>query len=528
MKTGVAIALSMLAGYISLSQEILWFRLISYATGGSPFAFAHLLGGFLVGLAIGALGASALSKRANHRPGIALAGFFLASGLIAFFTVPATASMYTLIGDGAGYYAYFAVALIALPSGLIFPLLCHYAINSSGAVGLSMSGLYLCNVIGACLGPLVTTFILMDLFPFGAIVLIVTGAALVAAVLSVTALPSPMRARAAVLGITALAAATVWRSEPPLYAMLFEKLHFKQEMSEGRPYRLISESRSGVVAVGGPEGDDIIYGGGIFDGGFNLDPAKGSNGIWRAYLAASLHRHPQAVLEIGLSSGSWTRVLASHPAVRSLTVVEINPAYSSLLKAYPRHAALLVDRKISIHIDDGRRWLNRNPDRKFDLIAINNTFHWRSHSTQLLSLEFLRICQSHLRPGGVVYLNTTGSSDVRFTVAQAFRYVVPVGNFVAASDAPFDMSLDERRRSMLAFDAPWGSEDEALTARAREHLLALADRPLDDEGPALRSRRDLKIVTDDNMATEFKSDWKLFDPARSWRRLGARLLRGEM
>ncbi len=528
MKTSVAIALSMLAGYISLSQEILWFRLISYATGGSPFAFAHLLGGFLIGLAIGALGASALSKRANHRPGLVLAGLFLASGLIAFFTVPATASMYTLIGDGARYYAYFAVALIALPSGLIFPLLCHYAINAFGSVGLSMSGLYLCNVIGACLGPLVTTFILMDLFPFGTIVLIVTGAALLAATLSLLALPSPNLARMALLGVTGVAAWSVLRWEPSLYAMLFEKLHFKQEMSEGRPYRLINESRSGVVAVGGPEGDDIIYGGGIFDGGFNLDPAKSSNGIWRAYLVASLHRNPQAVLEIGLSSGSWTRVLASHPAIQSLTVVEINPAYSTLLKAYPRQSTLLVDPKVAIHIDDGRRWLNRNPDRKFDLIAINNTFHWRSHSTQLLSLEFLRICQSHLNPGGVVYLNTTGSSDVRFTVGQAFRYVVPVGNFVAASDAPFDLSPDERRRSMLAFDAPWGSESEALTAKAREHLLALASRPLEDEGPALRARRDLRVVTDDNMATEFKSDWKLFDPARSWRRLGARLFRSEM
>jgi spermidine synthase len=436
--------------------------------------------------------------------------------------------MYPLIGDGARYYAYFAVALIALPSGVIFPLLCHYAINAVGSVGLSMSALYLCNVIGASLGPLVTTFILMDLCPFGTIVLIVTGAALVAASLSLIALPSPGLARAVLLGVTAVSAGTVWQSEPSLYAMLFEKLHFKQEMSQERPYRLINESRSGVVAVGGPEGDDIIYGGGIFDGGFNLDPRKGSNAIWRAYLIASLHRNPQAVLEIGLSSGSWTRVLASHPAIRALTVVEINPAYSSLLKAYPQQATLPADPKVAIHIDDGRRWLNRNPDRKFDLIAINNTFHWRSHSTQLLSEEFLRICRSHLNPGGVVYLNTTGSSDVRFTVAQAFRYVVPVANFVAASDAPFDLSPDERRRSMLAFDAPWGSENEELTAKAREHLSGLASRPLEDEGPALRARRDLRVVTDDNMATEFKSDSKLFDQNRSWRRLGARLFRSEM
>ena len=128
----------------------------------------------------------------------------------------------------------------------------------------------------------------------------------------------------------------------------------------------------------------------------------------------------------------------------------------------------------------------------------------------------------------VSYLNTTGASDVRFTVAQAFRYVVPVGNFVAASDAPFDLTAEERLRKMLAFDAPWGSQNEALTASVLKTLSGLASTPLEDEGAALRARHDLKVVTDDNMATEFKSDWKLFDPQRSWRRLGAHLFRNEM
>ena len=76
--------------------------------------------------------------------------------------------------------------------------------------------------------------------------------------------------------------------QTPSYAMLFEKLHFKQEMSPARPYRMIGESRGGVVAVGGVEGDDLIYGGGVYDGAFDLDPARSSNGIWRAYMIASL------------------------------------------------------------------------------------------------------------------------------------------------------------------------------------------------------------------------------------------------
>jgi spermidine synthase len=526
LRTSIAALLSVLAGYISLSQEILWFRLISYATGGSPFAFAHLLGGFLLGLAIGALAATALSKTTDHPPGVTLAILFLVSGLVAFFTVPATASVFTLIGESARYYSYFAVALVALPSGLIFPLLCHYAVDSFGAVGFSMSWLYLCNVVGASLAPIATTFILMDILPFASIVAIVSSACFAAATLSLVALPAPRLARAFVLTALLVSAVSVAESKSPLYAMLFEKLHFKQEMSPAQPYRILNESRSGVVAVGGVEGDDVIYGGGIYDGGFNLDPVRSSNGIWRAYMVGSLHRNPASVLEIGLSSGSWTRVLASHPAIRELTVVEINPAYTSIIKGYPLQSAILSDPKIAIHIDDGRRWLNRNPQRKFDLIVMNTTFHWRSHSTQLLSQEFLRICQSHLNQGGVVYLNTTGSSDVRSTVARTFRHSVAVGNFVAASDAPFDMTVDERRRGMLAFELPWISGSERQSA-VRETLSGLARQPLVDESAAFRARTDLTLVTDDNMATEFKSDWVFLDSGRSWRNVIARLFRAD-
>lgn len=525
MRSSIAALLSVLAGYVSLSQEILWFRLISYATGGSPFAFAHLLGGFLIGLAIGAFAATELSKSRRYPLSVMLAALFIASGLTAFFTVPATASMFNLIGDGARYYSYAAVALVALPSGLIFPLLCHCAIDSFGAVGLSMSWLYLCNVVGASLGPLVTTFVLMDVLPFASIVVIVCCAAFLAASLCLLALPSRALERALVFGAVVAAAASVLKFEPPLYALLFEKLHFKQEMSAERPYRILNESRSGVVAVGGVEGDDIIYGGGIYDGAFNVDPLKNSNGIWRAYMVGSLHRKPERVLEVGLSSGSWTRVLVSHPAVRELTVVEINPAYEAILKAYPLQSTVLSDPKITIHIDDGRRWLNRNPQRKFDLIVVNNTFHWRSDSTQLLSQEFLRICQSHLNPGGVIYLNTTGSADVRFTVAKTFLHQVAVGNFVAASDAPFDLTVEERRRNMLAYEIPSGEE---VNSASREALSGLADRLLVNDAAALGARTDLRIVTDDNMATEFKSDWVFFDSQRSWSRLLARMSRAGM
>src|SRR5205085_5952582 len=98
-------------------------------------------------------------------------------------------------------------------------------------------------------------------------------------------------------------------------------------------YKELKQNRSGVIAVEKRPLADIIYGGGIYDGRFNVDPMVRDNWtdywsvnvIERAYMVAALHPEPAEVLEIGLSSGTWTRMLSDHQAMRHLTVVEINP-----------------------------------------------------------------------------------------------------------------------------------------------------------------------------------------------------------
>src|SRR5205814_7857201 len=102
-------------------------------------------------------------------------------------------------------------------------------------------------------------------------------------------------------------------------------------------------------------------------------------------------------------------VVANNPVVRELTVIDINPGY---LEAIPRHsstASLLQNPKVTNITDDGRRWLQRHQQESFDLVVMNTTFHWRNHISNLLSTEFLQIAKAHLRPGGVLFYNTTGS-----------------------------------------------------------------------------------------------------------------------
>src|SRR5438093_232966 len=100
----------------------------------------------------------------------------------------------------------------------------------------------------------------------------------------------------------------------------------------------------------------------IYDGNFNVEPWLDSNGITRAYLIAALHPNPRSVLEIGLASGSWSRVVTACEPVEKLTAIEINPGYLKLIEHYPEQATLLRDPRRTIYIDDGRRWLLRHAE----------------------------------------------------------------------------------------------------------------------------------------------------------------------
>src|SRR6185503_10053719 len=98
-------------------------------------------------------------------------------------------------------------------------------------------------------------------------------------------------------------------------------------------------------------------GGGRYDGSVNTSLLKDRNGVFRAYAIAGLHAHPREVLMIGLSTGSWASVLAENPEVEHLTVVEINPGYTDLVRQFPEVAGVVDHPKVRIEIDDARRWL---------------------------------------------------------------------------------------------------------------------------------------------------------------------------
>lgn len=504
----MALALVGFSGFISLSYEILWYRAYSFATGTRASAFALLLAAYLEGIAFGALWSKAICGR---RHVLRIMALLVAGGsILGFLAVPLIARM-------VQHVTYVAtLPLVALSAGLlgaVFPVTTHLSVPPDGLAGTRTSRLYLSNIIGSAAGTALTGFVLMDYLSLQQIsmALLVLGLALGTVVYA-----GAIRDRLRRLGVAAAAlvlSAVAMVSAGPLFDTVYERMMFKRDYQPGYRFAHLVESRSGIIAVG-PDG--TVFGGGVYDGRFHTSLVDDTNMLVRAYAISAFHPSPREVLMIGLSSGSWAQVIASNPAVGHLTVIEINPDYLELIPQYPEVASLLHNPKITIEIDDGRRWLFRHRERRFDLIVSNTTFNWREHTTNLLSSEFLQVIRRHLRPGGVFYYNTTDSGDALLTGATEFPYALRILNFLAVSDRPLRFDKEAWRRTLLDYridGTPVFDLARERDLRRLGEILGMADSPstslvadsgLMEYAATIRMRfRRKRIITDDNMGTEW-------------------------
>jgi spermidine synthase len=184
----------------------------------------------------------------------------------------------------------------------------------------------------------------------------------------------------------------------------------------------------------------------------------------------------------------------------------------------PEVASVLSNRKVTIVTDDGRRWLRSHPERKFDAIVSNTTWHFRANTTNLLSTEFLNLAKAHLTPGGIFFYNTTDSDRVQRTGCLAFAEGARFTNHMVVSQRPIAWDFARWRRTLLAYRIdgkpifdPGRAEDVAVLDRLAEaetsltaQTLPTRDRPIEPCPDILARTVGKQPVTDDNMGTEWR------------------------
>jgi len=499
----VAVWLAGLAGLVSLAYEILWYRAFSLACLGRAPAFAVLLGCYLTGIAFGGRVSAKLCRKMSgdgleqHLRKLGL--FVIAANLLGYLVVPALG----YLSRTSPALALPLVTLVTTLLGAAFPLISHAAVVPDARAGRGLSWLYVSNIIGSTLGSLIVGYVLMDIWGIRqiAVAIALTGIALGAAILVGSASAGRSRlihlSACTALGVLVIASAT------PLFDRIYERLEVKAPLPDSYVYRDIVETRSGVAAV---TSDLMVYGGGVYDGRINTDLVHDTNMLYRPFSMSLWHNAPREVLMVGLATGAWAQVVANHPQVEKLTIVEINPGYLTLIEKYAAVRSLLTNPKVTIVIDDGRRWLVRNRQAKFDVVVSNTSFHWRAHSSAILSKEFLELVSAHLNPYGVLLFNLTGSLEAQLTGVKVFPHALMVGNNMAVSNQPFQLDLDRWKRVMKDYRI---DGVPLFDLNNPEHVKRFnqvaAQLPKEEQTEAIRAKNTAtRIITDDNMGVEWR------------------------
>lgn len=472
---------SFFAGFLALAIEIVWMRLFSMSFHGNAYVSAFVLGFYLLGLAIG-VGAYRLQSRGRqHTPESArqeASRWLVRSGLVdlilglGYLWLDADGVLRTAAGA-------MLITLSAASKGAILTALAD-APPPSRSHGQWAGLMMATNIAGATLGPLLTCYVLFELVSWQWSLQILALGSVVAGVLTS---PTWHRLYWPSLAITV--------SSFLLPGTLIHRILD----TGGQPIAQVVETRHGLFHRVHDSRGDVIFGGNLYDGRVNVDPAADINGISRIYRSMASMQRTERVLVIGLGSGAWLEVIRHFPDVQHIQVVELADAYVELMRESPEVAGALDDPKIRYAFTDGRRWLRRHPDAQFDLIVLNTTFYWRAFATNLLSVEFFEMLRPHLREQGSILLNTTESKDALSTFLSVYPEAVAVGTTVLSPYVEPPQIAQHRRQRLFALGP---LSDRFITAHGTEFWEALAAREFDPvpEGSG-------RLITEDNMLSEF-------------------------
>jgi predicted membrane-bound spermidine synthase len=226
--------------------------------------------------------------------------------------------------------------------------------------------------------------------------------------------------------------------------------------------------------------------------------------------AAHLPQPPERTLIIAIGMG--TTIRSAHTWGGHVTAVDLVPSVAAMLPYFHADIAeVLASPRTQIVIDDGRRFLQRNP-QQYDLIVIDPPPPIPAAASSLLySEEFYSVLRTRLRPGGILQQWVPDEPDedrvepamahalVRsFPHVRMFGSVEGWGHHYLASDRPIPMetaaSLAGRLPPAAARDlvewGPWRTPQEqfqAVVGQERDIQRFIASAPhlpsLQDDRP---------------------------------------------
>lgn len=388
-----------LSGLTSMGMEVVWVRSYTPYFGTVVYAFASILGVYLLATFIG----SVLYRRWSSR--------WSSEGLL-IWTLLAVCALLPLVGASPQIEAsrmdrlLLGVAPFTALLGFLTPMLVdRFSRGDPRKAGFA----YAVNVVGCILGPLVAGFGLLPFLSERWTLVLLTVPWLIVGI-------APLVPRAKV-GLASRAAAGAFFAAAAL--LIFFGRGYQDLYRAGRVLR---DQTATVIATGhGMDRQLLVNGFGMT----NLTPITK---VMAHLPLASLDHQPQNALVICFGMGTTFRSLRSWGI--PVTAVELVPSVPRLFSFYHSDGEAILRSPLShVVIDDGRRFLERTSEQ-YDVITIDPPPPLNAAASSLLySEEFYAVARSRLRPDGILQqwlpaLPDTNAIDVA-AVTRSLRLSFP-------------------------------------------------------------------------------------------------------
>jgi predicted membrane-bound spermidine synthase len=458
---------SFLVGFIGLGFEMLWIRILHIVNKNTAYSFPSILFVFLLGLALGGYIFGRAADRSKNPVllfcKIEMAGAILATlTLLAFWwtldfnppwirdffeTQKPALPLVKVQGEFllskrlllANLWDYFLpILILVLPASLVqgggLPVLDRIAIHNPSLAGRRVGDIHLANIIGSVAGTLAISFVLLSGVGSEWTLKLLS---LLTISFSVFYLSRQRRdlSQLVTFGVVLLIGIFLTPGKGDFYTRLYET-GMNQEA-------VISESGDSVLALtyvpGSEQQEGLFWIGGEVNSFFPPESIYENRA-----LACAGASEPERVLVIGFGGGYTTLFFKALPSVDEIVVVELLGDIKPFLTENLESARVtLADPRVTYIVDDGRRYMNANPDEKFDLIAIDPLReHFAGHNN-LYSTEAMQLYLNHLSPGGVLCAWMMEDHIVPHTIARVFPYAdLYLNELTIGSNAPITYNRD--------------------------------------------------------------------------------------
>jgi spermidine synthase len=386
-----------LTGFISLSYEILWVRILSTYGLSTSQAFALIVAGFLLGFSVGSF---LVSRRIDDRSNLealfgrvciltALSGALVLFGFRRFEALTAAVEGSLPVGMLTTSLAVaFVVSFIpAVFMGMLFPLGLKIYAHDVHKIGAKAGNILFSNTAGCVLGSLLTGFVLIPFAGMWNTTLILVNLSLVISLFVFVRVRDFSRAHWASLLVAAVLANLLVFSDSKTF----------HKKVDGFDVVYYAEGLSGTVSV--IERKDYR---GLFVDGQNVsgtDPVLVADSKMLAHLPLLLAEDPQAALTVGYGTGTTSGSMLLHDvAVDAVEIeekiIEAAPLFSDL------NARSYQDPALDLVLDDARNYISV-ADQGFDVIVTDVTNLKYKRNPYLYTRKYFRIMQDALTEDGI-------------------------------------------------------------------------------------------------------------------------------